>query len=224
MPSFYEFFAGGGMARAGLGKGWNCLLANDIDEKKGASYAANWGKEGLKIKSVGDLTTAEAPGHADLAWASFPCQDLSLAGDYKGLKGKRSGTFWLFWDFMKALAAEKRAPSIIAIENVCGALTSRSGKDFAAIGTALVEGGYRFGAMVIDASRFVPQSRPRLFILAVRQDRNPPEALTADEANPLWNPASLMGAYEKMPAELKAAWVWWRLPAPPARNKDFLAV
>jgi DNA (cytosine-5)-methyltransferase 1 len=97
MPSFYEFFAGGGMARAGLGKQWECLFANDIDRKKGASYAANWGDERLKIKDVGGLTTADTPGRADLAWASFPCQDLSLAGDYVGLKGERSGTFWLFW-------------------------------------------------------------------------------------------------------------------------------
>lgn len=37
---FYEFFAGGGMARAGLGAGWECLFANDIDSKKAASYAA----------------------------------------------------------------------------------------------------------------------------------------------------------------------------------------
>lgn len=127
MPSFYEFFAGGGMARAGLGRGWECLLANDIDEKKGASYAANWGTEALKIISVGKLTAADVPGHADLAWASFPCQDLSLAGDYVGLKGERSGTFWLFWHLMKALIEEQRAPSLIVLENVCGAFNIPAG-------------------------------------------------------------------------------------------------
>jgi len=221
MPSFYEFFAGGGMVRAGLGKGWECLLANDIDEKKGASYAANWGNEGLKIISVGKLTTADAPGRADLAWASFPCQDLSLAGDYVGLKGERSGTFWLFWHLMKALAEEQRAPSLIVLENVCGALTSRGGKDFAAIGAALADGGYRFGALVMDAVRFVPQSRPRLFIVAVREDRAIPEALTKAEANPLWHPANLIGAYEKLPQGSRTAWVWWHLPPPPPRKKNF---
>jgi len=41
--SYYEFFAGGGMARAGLGNRWTCTFANDIDPKKAASYAANWG-------------------------------------------------------------------------------------------------------------------------------------------------------------------------------------
>lgn len=41
MPPFYEFFAGGGMARAGLGEAWECIFTNDIDEKKFASYRAN---------------------------------------------------------------------------------------------------------------------------------------------------------------------------------------
>lgn len=221
MPTFYEFFAGGGMVRAGLGKGWECLLANDIDEKKGASYAANWGSDRLKIGDVGRVPTADVPGRADLAWASFPCQDLSLAGDYAGLKGERSGTFWLFWRLIKALAAEQRAPSIITLENVCGALTSHGGKDFAAICGALADGGYHFGAIVMDAARFVPQSRPRLFIVAVREGRSIPDALSNLGCAPLWHPTNLVGAYEKLPEGLKTAWVWWRLPAVPPRKTRF---
>ncbi len=41
--TFCEFFAGGGMARAGLGDSWRCLFANDFDEKKVSTYKANWG-------------------------------------------------------------------------------------------------------------------------------------------------------------------------------------
>ena len=123
VPSFYEFFAGGGMARAGLGPDWTCLFANDIDLKKGTSYAVNWGAGALKIGDVADVTPADLPAGGDLAWASFPCQDLSLAGDGAGLKGERSGTFWPFWKVMKALASEGRAPRVIVLENVCGALT-----------------------------------------------------------------------------------------------------
>jgi DNA (cytosine-5)-methyltransferase 1 len=221
MPTFYEFFAGGGMARAGLGDEWECLFANDIDEKKGASYDANWGSARLKIKDVGELKTADIPGCADLAWASFPCQDLSLAGDYVGLRGERSGTFWLFWRLMKRLAKEERAPSVIVLENVCGALTSHGGKDFAAICSALVNGGYRFGAVVMDAVRFVPQSRPRLFIVAVREDMTILESLTQVEPDPVWHPAHLVGAYDKLPQRLKEDWLWLRLPAPPSRNVTF---
>lgn len=218
MPGFYEFFAGGGMVRAGLGKQWNCLLANDIDRKKAASYAANWGHEGLYVKSVGDLTTAEVPGRADLAWASFPCQDLSVAGDYAGLDGERSGTFWLFWKLIKALAAESRAPSVIALENVCGALTSHGGKDFAAIGTALAGSGYRFGALVVDAVRFIPQSRPRLFIIGTRMDSEIPDALKGAGHDLRWHPSNVIAAYEKLPADARHSWVWWQLPDPPRRR------
>jgi DNA (cytosine-5)-methyltransferase 1 len=221
MLTFYEFFAGGGMARAGLGKGWDCLFANDINEKKGASYAANWGDEHLMIKNVGDLTPADTPGRADLAWASFPCQDLSLAGDYVGLKGERSGTFWLFWRLMKTLTKEQREPSVVVLENVCGALTSHEGKDFAAIGAALADGGYRFGSLVIDAARFVPQSRPRLFVVAVREDQTISEALTRTQPDPFWHPANLIGAYDKLPPSLKKVWLWWRLPTPPSRKAKF---
>ena len=52
---------------------------------------------------------------------------------------------------MMALAEEGRARACIVLENVYGALTSHGGKDFAAIATALAEGGYRLGALVVDA-------------------------------------------------------------------------
>ena len=160
-PTFYEFFAGGGMARAGLGGGWSCLFANDFDPKKAASYAANWGEDHMKVGDVAELKTDDLPGQADLAWASFPCQDLSLAGVGAGLRGSRSGTFWPFWNLVKALRAEGRTPRTIVLENVYGTITSHGGKDFAAICTALAAEQYRFGAMLIDAVHFVPQSRPR---------------------------------------------------------------
>jgi DNA (cytosine-5)-methyltransferase 1 len=122
---------------------------------------------------------------------------------------------------MKALAKDQRAPSVIVLENVCGALTSHGGKDFAAIGAALADSGYRFGAVVMDAVRFVPQSRPRLFIVAVRVDRTIPETLTRTQPDPLWHPAHLVSAYGKLPQRLKKDWLWWNLPAPPSRDATF---
>lgn len=209
------------MARAGLGQEWQCLFANDIDAKKGASYAANWGDANLKIEDVGKLRAKDVPGCADLAWASFPCQDLSLAGDYVGLKGKRSGTVWPFWRLMTALAREKREPRIIVLENVCGALTSHKGKDFGAIGAALAGGGYRFGALVINAIHFVPQSRPRLFIVGVRKDRTVAAELTSNDPDPVWHPSNLVGAYGRLSRRSKKAWVWWNLGIPSARKLTF---
>lgn len=223
-PGFYEFFAGGGMARAGLGPGWRCLFANDFDRRKAESYRANWGGDALHVGDVGAVTTAQLPGVADLVWASFPCQDLSLAGAGAGLRGARSGTFWPFWRLMQALRAEGRAPKTIVLENVCGALTSRGGKDFAALCAALSGGGYRFGAVVIDAALFLPQSRPRLFIIAVRGDIPVPEALVGQGGDAPFHTRALMTAQGILPKALKQDWLWWRLPAPPLRNASLLDV
>ncbi len=216
--SFYEFFAGGGMARAGLGAGWRCLFANDFDRKKASAYRQNWPGDALSVADVGSLAASDLPGRADLAWASFPCQDLSLAGGGAGLRGDRSGVFWPFWGLMRDLAAEGRGPGVIVLENVTGALTSHGGKDFAAICAALRGSGYRCGALVIDAARFVPQSRPRLFVVAAAGDLDVPPELTADGPSAPWHTRGLRAAHARLPAADAANWVWWSLPAPPPRS------
>lgn len=221
MASFYEFFAGGGMARAGLGSEWDCLFANDFDPKKAASYAANWGGDNLRIGDVSTLTTADLPGRADLAWASFPCQDLSLAGAGAGLKGERSGTFWPFWKLVKALRDEDRAPRLVVLENVFGALSSHGGKDFAAICAALAGAGYRFGAVIMNAIHFLPQSRPRLFIVGALKSIPVPRALVASGPVGEWQPPALVEAYGNLSKRSQSAWVWWNLPAPPIRASIF---
>ncbi|WP_250508220.1 MULTISPECIES: DNA cytosine methyltransferase [unclassified Caballeronia] len=220
-PTFYEFFAGGGMARAGLGKDWHCLFANDFDQKKGNSYKANWGGKDLVIGDVAKVEPANLPDHADLAWASFPCQDLSLAGAGAGLDGERSGTFWPFWDLMRRLGKEDRAPRMIVLENVCGALTSHGGKDFAAIASALSGADYKFGAVVIDAVNFVPQSRPRLFIIAVAPGHPIPADLVDEGPSQPWHTDSLIQACASLSGRARSKWLWWRLPTPESRTQTF---
>jgi DNA (cytosine-5)-methyltransferase 1 len=222
MFEFYEFFAGGGMARAGLGDRWQCLFANDFDHKKGRVYRDNWGEGELKTADVGSLKTADLPGDPSLVWGSFPCQDLSLAGAGAGLKGDRSGTFWPFWRLMKSLIDENRAPPMIVLENVSGTLTSHGGKDFTAICGALHDGGYRFGAMVIDAALFLPHSRPRLFIIAVRQEAGAfPAGLVQEAPHKTWHTATLKRAHAQLPDKLKRGWIWWSLTMPPAQTVSF---
>ncbi len=224
MPFFYEFFAGGGMVRAGLGQEWRCLFANDFDHKKSRIYKENWGGNELKTADVGSLTTKDLPGAADLAWASFPCQDLSLAGGGAGLKGDRSGTFWPFWNLMKALVSQKRAPRLIVLENVCGTLTSHDGRDFATICDGFQHAGYLVGAIVVDAKLFVPQSRPRLFVIGVRSDVQVPEALKTEGPAMPWHTRALRNAHEKLAPETKQKWIWWNLPLPPRRNLNLADV
>lgn len=211
--NFYEFFAGGGMARIGLGPAWSCHFANDMDETKAANYRKYFGpSEELRILDVAKLTTRDLPGHADLAWASFPCQDLSLAGNGLGLKGNRSGTFWAFWRLMQGLQAEGRAPRMIVLENVRGAITSHQGRDLAAICEALALEGYRYAPLVIDAHRFLPQSRPRLFIVAFGPDAPPRSSLLGKGPCDLWHPNNLGLAYERLAPQARSAWLWLSPP------------
>ena len=224
MRSFYEFFAGGGMVRAGLGPKWRCLFANDFDLKKGQSYCKNWGDAELKTADVGSLTTEDLPGAADMAWASFPCQDLSLAGNGAGLKGGRSGAFWAFWTLMKSLMKEDRAPQLIVLENVCGTITSHGGKDFATVCGVFQQAGYAVGAIVVNASLFVPQSRPRLFVIGVHESVKLPEGLTAEGPIAPWHTRAVHTAYEKLSPKTKRAWRWWKVPVPPPRKVSFVDV
>ncbi|UVO51551.1 DNA cytosine methyltransferase [Sphingomonas sp. SUN019] len=217
-PVFYEFFAGGGMARAGLGAGWDCLFANDFDPKKGAAYAENWGDAALHVGDVGAVTTAQLPERADLVWASFPCQDLSLAGAGAGLSGGRSGAFWPFWRLIEGLRAEGRKPRTIVLENVCGLLTSNDGADFAALCATVAKAGYWIGAMVVDAQLFLPQSRPRLFVVAIDDSLPVPGHIQSPWALDRWHPARLRAAQAALPEQLRSMWLWFAPPQPPKRN------
>lgn len=220
MRTFLEFFAGGGMARAGLGAGWRCLFANDFDFKKALTYRRNWGADGLRVDDIHRIAAEETP-MGDLVWGSFPCQDLSLAGAGAGLEGARSGTFHAFWRLVEGWAVEGRAPKIVALENVVGTLTSHGGADFRTICASFARLGYRYGALTIDAALFVPQSRPRLFFVGVRDDVAIAPELTAPGPLAPFHSQGLRRAAESNPSTSADRWVWWNLPVPPRSNRVF---
>jgi DNA (cytosine-5)-methyltransferase 1 len=206
--TFLEFFAGGGMARLGLGPRWRALFANDCDAAKRAVYGANFGLDDHRAEDVNDLRVEDLPAaRADLAWASSPCQDLSLAGNRGGLAARRSGAFFGFWRLMEALADEGRAPRVIIIENVAGLLTSNGGADFVAVASRLAARGYCVSALVVNASDFTPQSRPRLFILGFSEAAGAPfgpPPTAPDESLP----KSLHKVVATLPAAVAANWRW----------------
>lgn len=206
------------MARLGLGDSWNCTFANDIDRQKAACYRANFEKAPeLNVGDISSLSVSDLPGNPDLAWASFPCQDLSLAGNGQGLTGKRSGLFWEFWRLVQGLRSEGRAPRLIVLENVYGAITSHRGQDLAAICEALATEEYRFAPLVIDAAYFLPQSRPRLFIVAFQKGAAPPPELICPGPQPPWHPDAFGIPYDLLGDDARRAWIWLRLPRPSGR-------
>ncbi len=211
----YEFFAGGGLARLGLAPDFACVFANDIEPTKAAAYRAAFPDDDMRQGDIWKLNAADLPGQAALAWASFPCQDLSLAGARRGLAAPRSGAFWGFHRLIEKLTHEGRAPDVLALENVTGLLSSHGGADFTALIHALDDLGYRAGALEIDAALFTPQSRQRLFIVASRQA--PPQFTASGPVEPFHSPA-LRAVVARLPDALRKHFVWWRLPMPPKRN------
>lgn len=164
-----EFFAGIGLMRMGLeAAGWSISFANDIDPDKWQMYRDHFGATGdFVLGDVHKLKASQLPT-VSLATASFPCNDLSLAGARNGLAGAQSSAFWGFVDVLKGLQREGRNPPMVLLENVTGFLSSNDGHDFENALLALNALGYSVDAFIVDAARFVPQSRQRLFVVGVQ--------------------------------------------------------
>lgn len=167
-----EYFAGIGLMRLGLDQaGWTTVFANDIDERKQRMYRDQFGESPeFILGDVHQIKPSTVP-RSTLATASFPCNDLSLAGSRKGLAGEHSSAFWGFTKILKGMGQER--PPLVLLENVAGFLTSNGGDDFRDALLELNSIGYTVDAFIIDASRFVPQSRQRLFVVGQRKKRSP---------------------------------------------------
>jgi DNA (cytosine-5)-methyltransferase 1 len=209
--TFYDFFAGAGLVTLALQEDWTCVWANDIDPRKAEVYEANFGLNNFCLGDVAETTSDSLPPGADLAWASFPCQDLSLAGWRQGMTACRSGVFWEFWRVMHELLEMSDRPPLIVLENVPGLLY---GDGFSGLCEALAALGLQFGALVIDGVHFVPQSRPRVFVVAVDSRLNCDEFTELWLNSSPWFPASLMRAWADLPPSLRKQWRWWRVPFP----------
>lgn len=177
--TFCEFFAGIGLMHEALrATGWQLLYANDIDAKKRAMHAGHFGDDPRYHE--GDVwATSEVveriEGTPFLATASFPCTDMSLAGKRQGFQGAESGALFGFLQVVEQLA--ERRPRMLLLENVTGFLTARDGHDFAAAASHLDQLDYLLDALVLDARYFVPQSRPRLFLIAYHASLSPSPCL-----------------------------------------------
>lgn len=223
--TYYEFFAGGGMARLGLGSQWICLFANDFSPKKAESYRKNFPPANEFVEGdVFDLQISDLPPGADMAWASFPCQDLSLAGNGQGLNGARSGSFWGFWRLVQGLVNDGRPIPLVVLENVVGTITANKGQDFLVLLKSLTDAGYRVGPMVIDAQYFIPQSRPRLFIVAAHNSLDLPTSLVQQHPDLRWHPKSIVRAELSLPKDVRKQWIWWNMPYPSPRNVNLIDI
>lgn len=160
---FLDFFAGSGLVTEALKDYFRCIWANDICPKKQAVYAANHGAREFVLGSIHDVSGHRLPPSV-LSWASFPCQDLSLAGNLGGISSSRSG---LVWQWLRIMDEMPVRPPILVAENVPGLISAANGSHYHELHSALTDRGYQVGPLLLDAVYWVPQSRPRVFVVAV---------------------------------------------------------
>lgn len=208
--SFLEFFAGSGLVAQGLKDHFLAAWANDICDKKAAVYTANHGAKHFHLGSIADVEGTALP-KASLAWASFPCQDLSLAGLTEGIHGARSG---LVWEWLRIIDEMPSRPPVLVAENVAGLVSVANGNHYRTLHQALTQRGYIVGPMLIDAARWVPQSRQRIFIVAIDANLKIPTHLTSFTPNWLHTEA-----IRKAMLGLDGL-VWWNMPEPPDRKQN----
>ena len=110
---------------------------------------------------------------------------------------------------MRSLLENNERPPLIVIENVVGMLY---GENPAKLFEALTALNMQYGALVMDASRFLPQSRPRVFVVAV-DDTIDCSPLVGDSDSP-WFTKAVRKAYSEIPKSRKELWRWWALPTP----------
>ena len=216
---FAEFFAGIGLVREAIEPlGWQCVFANDIAPRKEEMYRRRFGGEHFRLGDIHDLGIGDLPPGLDLVTASFPCIDLSLAGNRAGLAGQHSGTIWPFLEIVTALCIQRTPPSAVLLENVTGFLTSRDGADLADVCRRLAAVDYVIDVLVVDARWFRPQSRPRLFVAARQRELGGPWR-RSDSRPSRVRPAAVR-RFEAAHPELP--FVDLPLPAPPAGAHDTL--
>lgn len=160
-----------GLVRSALEQtGFEVVYANDISPVKQALYLSNFAGDDFHLGDIREIDGAHVPD-VELVTASFPCTDLSLAGARAGLRGAQSGLFWEFARILEEMG--HRRPPAVLLENVLGFATSRNGEDLDDAVGRLNELGYSCDLLLGDAKWFVPQSRPRLFVVGLK---HPPES------------------------------------------------
>ncbi|WP_423226830.1 DNA cytosine methyltransferase [Candidatus Amarolinea aalborgensis] len=208
-----EYFAGIGLVRMGLqSQGWQVIFANDISEKKYEMYRVFFpdAESHYVIGDIFEIDPASVPS-TTLATCSFPCIDLSLAGNMNGMiDGGHSSAFWGFIEILKA--QRDSAPPLVLVENVPGWLYSNKGNDFRVTVEALNKLGYACDVFVFDALRFTPQSRLRVFLVGTKF----PVSHTTTELI-LTRPKSLLPDQLKRSiiANKDLRWFYNEIPEPP---------
>lgn len=144
-------------------------LVNYCEVDKFASKAYSLMHRAGTNLNLGDITKVDEktlPKDIDLVTYGFPCQDISIVGEMRGLKGERSG---LVFDALRIINETK--PKYAICENVKNLTGKRFKNEFEYILKCLENCGYNNYWKVLNAKDYgIPQNRERVFIISIRKD------------------------------------------------------
>ena len=163
--TFADLCAGIGGFRLGLEEvGGNCIYSSEIDADCERTYQGNFGNS-FDAKDIHSINESQFP-YVDVLCAGFPCQPFSIAGKRLGFSDERGSIYFKISSIVKEVQ-----PKVVFLENVANLVRMDSGNTFREIAKDLDSIGYEVHYDILDSANFgVPQTRPRVYIVAVRKD------------------------------------------------------
>ncbi len=158
---------------------FDIVWANELNSAACSTYEFNLGNiiQGDVKEKLDSL-----PSHVDVVIGGFPCQDISINGKMKGIKGERSSLYTAIVE-----AVKRTHPQIFVAENVGSLFLKTNSESFNKIVEDFGSLGYNLNIHRYDASKYgVPQTRDRVFIVGTKQglpEFCPPKETTPD--NPI---------------------------------------
>lgn len=168
-----ELFSGIGAQRKAferLGIPHEVVGISEIDKYAIQSYEAIFGA----TRNYGDICTAPRLDYADLWTYSFPCQDISVAGNQKGISADtRSGLLYQVQRLLEVAKEEGTLPKYLLLENVKNLVGKKFKSQFDNWLFYLDQLGYDTYWQVLNAKNYgIPQNRERVFAVSIRKDLN----------------------------------------------------
>lgn len=177
---YLDLFSGtGGFARGLQNAGFSFKkhYFSEIDKYSIANYQYNF----RNAKNIGDIQKVKGKQieRPNIITFGSPCQDISIAGKFKGLKGKRSS---LFFEAVRII--RECRPDVFIFENVKGLFSSNEGKDFEVVLQTLADIGlYDIQWQLLNTCWFLPQNRERIYLVGHLRGTSAPQIFPFGESH-----------------------------------------
>lgn len=167
MIKYAEFCAGIGGFSLGIAQSnleSELVYVNEINDFCEKTFSENFNRN-VDSKDIFDIVPQDLPDF-DMMCAGFPCQPFSQAGKTLGFNDPRGTVFFKLIEIISV-----KNPSIIFLENVPNLVRHDKGNTYEIITEAIENEGYRLYTKILDSTFFgVPQSRPRVYLIALKND------------------------------------------------------